>query len=289
MQIKSISVQTALGAVMLMLCASVYAQNLSLLWSIEDVFSSPESAAYDPASGAIFVSNVNGYAKDGNGFISKVSADGSEQNIRWLSGLDSPTGIAIHNGKLYFADYDRLIIADIQRATILAEYFAPDEKPSLNDVVVSASGQVFVSGSSSNSIYKLADGKLEIWKHDNELLALANGLFIRDGVLIHAGARWSEFDISSKELLSSGLETESFKNFDGIADDGCGGYLVTLLDDKRIWQLTASRQARPFSAQPINGIDLQNFKNTLFVPIVGDGLAVFSLAETRCQGVSKTP
>lgn len=273
----------SLFSVLILVSVPAMATELLAEWSVEQVLSSPESAAFDPQTGSIFVSNVNGYAKDGNGFISRFSADGLEQEIEWLSGLDSPTGIAIYQGKLYFADYDRLVVANTIDGTILDEYPAPDSKPSLNDVAVSADGQVFVSGSSSNSIYSLEDGELRVWKKDDNLLAMANGLFVRGQVLVHGGARWAEFDIQSKELLVSNLETTEFKDFDGIADDGCGGYLLTLIDDKRIWHMSADRQIKPLVADPINGIDLQNHENTLYVPRVGDGFAKYSLTPDYCN------
>lgn len=259
------------------------ADQLSLQWSVEQMLSSPESAAYDPHSKTIYVSNVNGYAKDGNGFISRFSADGSEQEIEWLRGLDSPTGMVVRDGKLYFADYDRLVVVDIATAEVLADYPAPDERPSLNDVALSPTGQIFVSGSSSNAIYSVEDGKLRVWMQDDILLAQANGLYVRENVLVHGGAKWSEFDIQSKKLLVSNLETEDFRNFDGITDDGCGGYLVTLIDDDRIWHMSADRHISPMNEEPIDGIDLQNYGNTLYIPRVGDGFAKYALSPDYCR------
>jgi hypothetical protein len=58
-------------------------------------FKQPESAVYDKATGAIYVSNVNGdpTQKDGNGFISKVGTDGKVSAAEWVKGLNSPTGL----------------------------------------------------------------------------------------------------------------------------------------------------------------------------------------------------
>ena len=54
------------------------------LWSLMGDFASPESAFYDSATRAIFVSSINGAmtAKDGNGFISRLSADGKMVNAK---------------------------------------------------------------------------------------------------------------------------------------------------------------------------------------------------------------
>ena len=47
-------------------------------WSIKDVFAMPESAVFDPQRKWIYVSNVNQYAKDNNGYVSRVSLDGKK-------------------------------------------------------------------------------------------------------------------------------------------------------------------------------------------------------------------
>lgn len=56
--------------------SSATAYELHELWAIEHIFSMPESAVIDAERNAIYVSNVNVYAKDGNGFISRVNLDG---------------------------------------------------------------------------------------------------------------------------------------------------------------------------------------------------------------------
>src|SRR5262245_49603124 len=55
----------------------------------------PESALPDPTGEVIYVSNVVGApdAKDGNGYISRVSPDGKVLEQRWAVGLDAPKGL----------------------------------------------------------------------------------------------------------------------------------------------------------------------------------------------------
>ena len=109
----------------------------------------PESAVIDERNEFVYISNVNVYAKDGNGFISRVRTDGTDLNLQWLTGLDSPTGLAIHDGALFFADYDQLIEVDIASAQIINRYPSPDDNPALNDVAIASDGTVYVSGSGS--------------------------------------------------------------------------------------------------------------------------------------------
>ena len=250
-------------------------------WSISDKFSMPESAAYDEIGEQIFVSNVNEYAKDGNGFVSKVSADGLDIELQWLSGLNSPTGLAVHDRLLYVVDFDELVVVDIDQRRIIKKVPAPDKKPSLNDVAISDSGQVFVSGSSSNSIYELKRDQLEVWKHDDSLLKHANGLIVKDNKLIYGGLNWLVFDLTSKQLVDGFKQpTPAIQEIDGITPDGCNGYFITLLDDQRIWRVGSSGRASAVSDLALNGIDIDHRQSKLYVPTVGGGLSVFKIAGT---------
>ena len=77
---------------------SADAEKFNKIWEI-DGFKNPESVIYDKTTNALYVSNVNGSAieKDGDGFISKVSLEGEILELRWLTGLNAPKGLAIYN------------------------------------------------------------------------------------------------------------------------------------------------------------------------------------------------
>src|SRR5262245_61380606 len=119
-----------------LLTSNAVAAEPQKLWEARG-FKQPESVVFDRAAGAIYVSNVNGDAmkKDGNGFISKLGPDGKVVAIEWVKGLDSPTGLAIANGKLYAADVDRIAEIDIAKG----EYEAPGSK-FLNDLTADKTG-----------------------------------------------------------------------------------------------------------------------------------------------------
>ena len=55
-----------------------------LLWETKGL-AQPESVVEDPATGVIYVSNINGAVmqKDGNGFISRLTADGKMLERQW--------------------------------------------------------------------------------------------------------------------------------------------------------------------------------------------------------------
>jgi len=156
-----------------------------LLWETKGL-AQPESVVEDPATGVIYVSNINGAVmqKDGNGFISRLTADGKMLERQWVKGLNSPTGLALHDRTLYAADVDQLIEINAASGEILKRY---DAKGAvfLNDVVVDDDGTVYVSDTPMNTIWRLKDGSFEPWLA-NDALNGPNGLLIQGKTLIVA-------------------------------------------------------------------------------------------------------
>ena len=202
-------------------------------------FKQPESVVFDRASGAIYVSNVNGEAmqKDGNGFISKLGPDGKVVTMEWVKGLDGPTGLALANGKLYAADVDQIAEIDIAKGEIIKRYEATGSK-FLNDLASDKTGRVYASDMVTNSIWVLDGGKLSLLMQD-DALDNPNGLLAEDGRLVVAS--WGKIapdfstkvpghmkavDLATKKVSALGDSTPA-GNFDGVEPDGKGGYLVT--------------------------------------------------------------
>jgi hypothetical protein len=108
-------------------------------------FLSPQAALHDPEADVYLVSNSNGGPADadGNGFISRVSPEGSLLDLKWIdgaagAGLDAPKGMALAGDRLYVADLNVVRLFDrksgeplgktaITSARYLADLaFAPD-------------------------------------------------------------------------------------------------------------------------------------------------------------------
>jgi hypothetical protein len=76
-------------------------------------FTKPESVVHDTAQDVYFVSNVGAgspSALDKNGFISRVSPDGTIAALKAIDGLNGPKGLWISEDKLYVADINTLRI-----------------------------------------------------------------------------------------------------------------------------------------------------------------------------------
>ncbi len=167
-------------------------------------FKTPESVLPVPAEGFAYVSNVAGQPleKDGNGFISKISlADGKIIALEWAKGLDAPKGMALAGGKLYVSDVDKLVEIDPKSGAILAKYEAPGSV-FLNDLAADDQGHVYVSDSSTSTIWRFAGGKLEKWM-EGPALKFPNGLHVQGDKLIVAA--WGAPGTSAQKSEASNL------------------------------------------------------------------------------------
>lgn len=194
---------------MVLIGLSVNSQTLTKIWTTAEGLKTPESALFDATSNVIYVANIDGDAstKDGNGFISILDINGKIKNLKWVTGLNAPKGQAIHNGNLYVADIDELVIISIKDSKITSKIKLENAK-FLNDVTASEDGTVFVTDMRDNKIYVLENGKLLLWLED-KLIANPNGLWAEKGKLY----------IGTGQLLQADIKTKEIK----VLADNCGG------------------------------------------------------------------
>jgi sugar lactone lactonase YvrE len=229
----------AVGLILaLILCSSAAAAAPKLLWEAKGL-AQPESVVQDPATGAIYVSNINGaiMQKDGNGFIAKLNPDGKMIERQWAKGLNAPTGLAVYDRKLYVADVDQLVEINIASGEIANRYDAKGAT-FLNDVAVDGGGTVYASDTPSNTIWRLKDGSFEPLLA-NDALNGPNGLLVQGDTLIVAslgkvpsqgqkGELGGLVTIFLKDLAVKKLgDGPPIGNLDGIELLKPGAYLVT--------------------------------------------------------------
>jgi sugar lactone lactonase YvrE len=229
----------AVGLILtLIFCTSAAAAAPKLLWEAKGL-AQPESVVQDPATGAIYVSNINGaiMQKDGNGFIAKLSPDGKMIERQWAKGLNAPTGLAVYDRKLYVADVDQLVEINIASGEIANRYDAKGAT-FLNDVAGDGEGTAYASDTPSNTIWRLKDGSFEPLLA-NDALNGPNGLLVQGDTLIVAslgkvpsqgqkGELGGLVTISLKDLAVKKLgDGPPIGNLDGIELLKPGAYLVT--------------------------------------------------------------
>jgi hypothetical protein len=186
--------------------------------------------------------------KDGNGYISRLDADGKVLEKKWVTGLNAPKGTAVRGSALYVTDIDDLVEIHIPTRQERSRFATLDNSARfLDDVAVFADEEaiafqdehpeVYVSDSVTNKIWRMAGGALAIWYERPNTLAGPNGLVIVEDKLIvtelgaaagSGGLR--QIDIETKELTAFAAAGE-IGPLDGIEANGRGG--VTVTDGRR--------------------------------------------------------
>ena len=117
-------------------------------------FQGPESVRYDSDQDVYFISNMAGAgsAKDGNGYISRVSASNLDSATVFVQGgksgvtLDAPKGLAIHGDTLWATDITVLRGFDRHTGAPIANIdFASVGAVQLNDIAVGPDGTLHVT------------------------------------------------------------------------------------------------------------------------------------------------
>jgi hypothetical protein len=176
------------------LAAPLQAQSRQLVekWETEATLKTPESVLYDAGGRVLYVANIDGkepWAKDNAGSVGKVGLDGKVISAEWVKGLQAPKGMGLHNGKLWVADIDRMVVIDVAKGAIV-QTVPIEGAQRLNDVTVDKAGTVYVSDMQGLKIYAIKDGKPAVFleggfKRPNGVLAHGDDFYVLDsGALI---------------------------------------------------------------------------------------------------------
>ena len=183
--------------------------------------STPESVLYDTKRDRYLISNINGdpTAKDGNGFISLLTADG-KLSI-WISSTESaklhaPKGMGIQGNKLYIADIDVIHVYDVRHSDFL--YDVPIAGAQFLNDVVATETDVYVSDSATGQIHSIhPEGKSQPEFADSLLpkLGKINGL-ARKGrhLYVTSDQQLVRYHLSKKQLQAIELGASQL---DGIS------------------------------------------------------------------------
>jgi hypothetical protein len=230
----------ALAAAMSLRAAAPMLAAPELVWETTG-FVAPESVVFDQARARFYVSNMGSWgqgATPGDGFVSRVSAEGRVLDLKWVTGLDSPKGLALANGRLYVADEADLIEIDPASGAITARYAPPDGPGGFNDCTADPTGTVYVFSRRLSTVFRLRAGRFEPWVTvdvaktggPNGLLAEHDRLLLGSWVVRGADGGEEHGHLSTltyADQTSGRLGDQRIGNIDGIEPDGRGGYTVT--------------------------------------------------------------
>jgi sugar lactone lactonase YvrE len=254
------------------------------LWTVTEGMDSPESVYFDADSGFLFVSQIGGQAaaRDGNGRISKLTADGKVVDAAWVKGLNGPKGLRSFRGTLYAADLDEIVGIEISsgRITSRVKVDIGGDGRFFNDVAVAADGTIYASDSFGNRIFAIRDGQSSVFFEGDSIL-LPNGVLVDGNRVIVASdgrparggggtpARLIAIDVATKQLTQ--VADAPIGTPDGVERDGRGGYLVSDVGGGRILQIAPDGQVRVLrqvAAQPAD-IAFIAARGLLVVPHLG--------------------
>lgn len=260
--------------------------HLTELWSLSG-FQDPESVVFEPREKVLYVSNMNGAAdaKDGNGFVSKVSTDGRMLEKDWLTGLNAPKGLTIANRKLFATDIDELVEISFSSRDV-KKYPAAGAK-FLNDVTSDEYGRIYVSDMLTDAIYRLAAGKFSLWVRD-PMLASPNGVLAEKNRLVVGS--WGVMTNGFETKVPGHLVTVSYNkgvvaplgdgtpigNIDGVEPDGKGRYFVTDWMAGKLLLVSPTGEAVPVKDLGQGSADLTFIEDDriLIVPLMKEGRLV---------------
>ena len=203
------------------------APEIELVWESDTLLRTPESVLIDLERNILYVSNVNlnPWEKDGNGFISKMDMQGNITELKWIEGLHAPKGMGILGNSLFIADIDALVEANIETGEIINK-IQFDGEPQLNDISVGENGVVYVSGSNSQKIYALENGKVSEFFQGEEGERF-NGLYWEEDRMLLITSASSQFKEINHDTKEVNIIAENMGHGDAIAPVGDGGYLTT--------------------------------------------------------------
>lgn len=255
---------------------------LKKLWETTALLRRPESVTYDAKRDVLYVSNINGALSDkkGAGFLSSLSVEGDILELKWVTGLNAPKGLGIHDDKLYVADIDSLVEIETRSGRVLNRFEAPDAE-FLDDVAIDRVGNVYISDKRTNTIYRLRHGTIEVWLQSSEVES-PNGLYLEGDRLIVAcwgvGTKSLETktpgsiqiihlkDMSIKSLVKGG----PLGNLDGIEMDGQNNYYATDWMGGRLLYIEANGTVKALLQLEQGAADLEFIvdKGLLLIPMM---------------------
>jgi len=197
---------------------SVKTPELVLKWESDSTLKVPESVLFDKENQVLYVSNIDGtepWKADGKGSIGKVGLDGKVIAVEWVSGLNAPKGMGMHNGKLYAADLGEIVVIDIASGKI-DKRIPIEGATGLNDISVDPNGAIYVTEMLSKKLYKVENDKSEIilenLKRPNGVLFHENEIYLLDD-----GGLYKMNTDKSLTLIVDGMDggTDGIENVQG--------------------------------------------------------------------------
>jgi sugar lactone lactonase YvrE len=250
----------------------------------------PECAIVDPASGFVYVSNIEAppeayWSDNGKGFISRLKPDGTLDTLRWVDSspafvLNSPKGMCILNGMLYVTDNTRIVEISIQEAKPLRVIGVPGALR-LNDMATDGR-DVFVSDTDRGIVQRVDLGPEERHETVAEIESV-NGITFAGGTMF--AVSWGLHEVFEVDYRRGGRPepfgwADYFTNLDGIEVLADGAFIVSDFMGSKVCRISADRQHVVTLAELESPADIgmDTKQRLLFVPqLRANQLSVYRL------------
>jgi glucose/arabinose dehydrogenase len=254
----------------------------------------PAAVIYDDEQDLYFVSNVNGApsAKDGNGFISRITPDGKVAELKFIDRLDAPKGLAIRGTELWIADIDRVLVYDrVSGARLHAFDLKPEGAIDLEGIAVGPDDVVYVTDADvtikgERERVRNGDGRIYRVEADGDVDVVARGEELRSPTgIAWDGTRFLVAQAYGNEVLAwnPGMHPTAVLRgpgaYEGIVVLPSGTVIVSSHYDDALHIARGGNLEPLFARRPSPGdIGFDTKRNRLLIPSQdGDWLEAWTL------------
>lgn len=193
-----------------------------IVWVAKEVFCEPETVLPLPDN-TLLVSNVCGFNKAGNGFLTLLDLNGDVAHPRVIKDLDAPLGMAFLDHKIFVVDKNTIQVFSWPGYEFLKAVQLPTQVA--NDVAVHPNGTMYVTDTAAGNVVKVdTEGKSKIFIGANKFPG-ANGIEIRENQLFVGGERLWLVNLINKTIETQGPDW--LVDIDGIEFEPDGVVQVT--------------------------------------------------------------
>lgn len=162
------------------------AQRLEKIWETDSIVAIPESVLPDAKNGILYISLIDGgpWDADGKGGVARMKDDGTGYDSTWVTGLNAPKGMGLHQNHLYVADIGDVVVIDATSGKIEKRIPLPGAS-GLNDITVADDGIVYVSDSKTARVWRIEKDVPQLFLENmqgvNGLKAIGKDLIVASG------------------------------------------------------------------------------------------------------------